>query len=213
MHNPALIRALVATACALPILSATGCKEEEPSALFDEEGAWVLKLFKLEDGLALSDFGSPLRQEKFMLYYDKEAAVVAAAACNDSMGVQGVTASQCDLPKEAGGYYCRCFSYEYDDDTMVWTEFVPDGQPAPPAPTEDELAMGVSAPDAGVLIALEAYDPDSTNNTYRYTPLPYGLFDSNGASSEYVFQSRGPATFDATGCREVCGIAAEPAME
>lgn len=212
MHQPALIRALVATACALPILAAAGCKEE-PTPLFDEEGTWVLKYFKLEDGDDIGDFGSPQRQEKYMIYYDKKAEVVAAAACNDSMGSQGLTSSQCDLPKELGGYYCRCFTYEFELDAMTWTEFVPEGQPAPPAPTEEELMMGVIPPESGVRIPLEEYDPDNTNNTYRYRTLPYGVFDSNGISSEYVFQSRGPAVFDATGCREVCGIAAEPAME
>jgi hypothetical protein len=207
MHNSALIRALVATACALPILTA-GCKEEEPGPLFDEGGTWVLLFFRLADGDILGDFGSSLRQGKYMLYFDKEAEVVAAAACNDSMGVQGVKQSLCDLTKEQGGYYCRCFNYEFEESTMTWTEFVPKGQPRPPEPDEDAMAAGAVSPGTPVRIQLEEYSPDTYNDTYRFTPLPFGVFDSNGSTSQYVFQIRGASTFDATGCREVCGIAA-----
>jgi len=210
MPKIALIRALVATACALPILAA-GCKDE-PIPLFDEEGTWVLSLFALEDGDAIGGFGSSLRQDKYMIFYDKDAKIVATAACNDSMGEQGLKQSQCDLSKESGGYYCRCFNYEFDETLMTWTEFVPEGQPAPPAPTEEDLMNGVTAPDAGVRIQLEEYSPDTYNDTYRYRPLPFGVFDSNGLTSQYIFQSRSGAAFDVTGCREVCGIEAEPQM-
>lgn len=213
MHHPALIRALVATACALPILASAGCKEE-PTKLFDEEGAWKLLLFRLEDGDDIGKFGSTLRDDKFMIYFDPKAEVVAAAMCNDSMGNQSVTQSQCDQTKEMGGYYCRCFTYEFDQAEMTWTEFVPEGQPAPPEPSEDELGMGVAKPADGVRIKLAEYDPDTYNNTYRFQPLPYGVFDSNGVTSEYVFQAVAPSVFDqGTGCREVCGIGAAPAME
>ncbi|MCY1055267.1 hypothetical protein [Nannocystis sp. SCPEA4] len=210
MHKIALIRALVATACALPILAA-GCKDE-PIPLFDEEGTWVLSLFALEDGDPIGGFGSSLRQDKYMIFYDKDAKIVATAACNDSMGEQGLKTSQCDLPKEQGGYYCRCFNYEFDETLMTWTEFVPKGQPTPPAPSEEDVMNGVVPPDAGVRIALEEYSPDTYNDTYRYTPLPFGVFDSNGTTSQFIFQARSVASFDVTGCREVCGIGAEAEM-
>ncbi|MDC0717169.1 hypothetical protein [Nannocystis bainbridge] len=209
MHKIAPIRALVATACALPILAA-GC-QEEPLPLFDEQGTWVLSLFSLEDGDPISDFGSGLRQEKYMIFYDKDAKVVATAACSDSMGEQGVKASQCDLSGEQG-YACRCFNYEFDETRMTWTEFVPKGQPKPPEPGEEDIANGAVPPDQGVRIQLEEYSPDTYNDTWRYTPLPFGVFDSNGVTSQYVFQGRSEASFDGTGCRKVCGIAGEPAM-
>lgn len=213
MPHPALIRALVATACALPILAAASCKEE-PTNLFDEDGAWKLLYFKLEDGDDIGGFGSALREGNFMIYLDQKAKVVATAACNDSMGNQGVTSSQCDVPKELGGYYCRCFNYEYDVDFMTWTEFVPEGQPAPPEPTEDDIQNGVQKPSAGVRIKLAEYDPDNFNETYRFQPLPWRVFDSNGVSSEYVFQAINPMLFDEkSGCREICGIGAEAPME
>lgn len=203
MAHSAPTRASLATAFALALpLLAAGCKDE-PIPLFDEEGTWVLTLFKIADGDEVGGFGSVSRENKFMIYYDATDKVVATATCNDSMGNQSLTQSLCDLPKEAGGFVCRCFSYEFDETLMTWTEFVPEGQPAPPTPTEE----GAAAPGQGVRISLEAY-PD-ISNTYRYEPLPFGLFESNGLTSEYVFQQRGPAEFDKTGCRDVCGIAAE----
>lgn len=213
MPSPALLRALVATACALPILATASCKEEGPTTLFDEDGAWKLLYFKLEDGDQIGGFGSTLRQGKYMLYFDKKAKVAAAASCKDSADDSGVLTSLCDVPKEKGGYACRCFNYEYDDDQMTWTEFVPDGQPAPPEPTEAELDEGARSPKDPILVNLAEYDPDNFNNTYRFSPLPYGLFNSNSRTSEYVFQAVSPAVFDnTTGCREVCGIPPE-AME
>ncbi len=204
MAHSALTRALLATTCTVPLLLA-GCKEE-PIPLFDEEGAWVLLYFRLTDSDELTDFGSASRNGKFMIYYDSASKKVAAATCNDSMGDQSLTKSLCDLPKEDGGYYCRCFDYEYDETLMTWTEYVPKGQPEPPIPTDE----GVAAPGQGVRISLEVY-PDKSN-TYRYEPLPFGVFESDGLTSEYVFQQRGAAEFDKTGCREVCGIGAAEGM-
>ncbi|HEY8376110.1 MAG TPA: hypothetical protein VIK91_06460 [Nannocystis sp.] len=212
MPSPALLRALMATACALPILATTSCKEEEgPTTLFDEEGAWKLLYFKLEDGDQIGGFGSTLRQGKYMVYFDKTAKIVAAASCKDSAGDSGVLTSSCDLPKEEGGYVCRCFTYEFEDDRMTWIENEVDGQPPPPQPTDKQLDEGVKKPGDPIVINLAAYDPDNFNNTWRFQPLPYGLFDSNGLSSEFVFQAVSPMVFDGTtGCREVCGIAPAP---
>ena len=71
-------------------------------------------------------------------------------------------------------------------------------------PSAADQEMGVAKPGVGIRIALEEYPGYS--NTYRYQPLPYGLFDSNGLTSEYVFQQRGKAEFEPTGCNTICGI-------
>lgn len=211
MTHPLLSRALLTAVCACSVFTA-GC-QEEPLPLFDEDaGAWVLTLFKLEDGEDIGDFGSSIRNEKYMLNYDKSKQIVAAASCNDSMGNQAVKESLCDLTAEQGGYYCRCFNYEFDETLMTWTEFVPDGQPQPPEPSEEQQMMGALPVGGSYRIALEAY-PDFAQ-TYRYQPLPFGLFDSNGYSSEYVFQLRDRSKFEATGCNAVCGLtSAEAPME
>lgn len=205
MPLSAPVRAALATVCALPItLLVAGC-QEDPQPLFDEDGTWVLQYFKLEDGDEIGGFGATARVGKFMINYDTDKKIVAAATCNDSMGDQSVTSSQCDVHTNPDGvYYCRCFSYQYELTEMTWTEFVPDGQPAPPTPTAADIEAGALEPGTGIRIALEEYQGYS--NTYRYEPLPFGLFDSNGVSSEYVFQQRGKAEFEPTGCNAICGI-------
>lgn len=196
MHHLTLTRALLITACALPVLAA-GCKDEEPAKVFEDTGTWVLRLFKLEDGDTLDGFGSPVRVDKFMIHYDQENQVVAVASCFDSMGNSGLTASLCDLSGPEG-YACRCFDYEFTADTMVWTEYAPQGQELPP----EHMVEGVQQPGQPFTIVVSEYT--SISNAYRYKPLPYGVLESDGMTSEYVFEERNAALIDGTGCKEVC---------
>jgi hypothetical protein len=202
MTHPLRSRALLTAVCAATVLVA-GC-QEDPQPLFDEDaGAWVLTLFKLEDSDEIDDFGSVMRVDKFMIAYDKAKKVVAAAACNDSMGNQGVKESLCDRTGPEG-YACRCFNYEFNESQMQWVEFLPEGQPMPAEPDEEQQMMGALPFGSAYQIALEAYPGYS--NTYRYDTLPFGVFDSNGYSSEHVFQLRDRSKFDTTGCAAVCGF-------
>lgn len=200
MTHPLLSRALPNAVCAALLFS--GC-QEEPQPLFDEDaGAWVLTLAKVEDGDSIEGLGSAMRSDKFMIAYDKPGKRVAAASCVDSMGNQSIKRSLCDgIPTR---YACRCFEYEYDLTEMTWVEYLPDGQPMPEEPDEEEQMMGALPFGSGYRIALEAYA--GFGNTYRYSTLPFGVFDSNGYSSEHVFQLRAKDVFDATGCAAVCGF-------
>lgn len=206
MTHPLLSRALPTAVCAAAL--SAGC-QEDPKPLFDEDaGAWVLTLAKVEDGDSIDDLGSAMRSEKFMISYDKAKGLVAAASCNDSMDNQSVKESLCD--GNPTRYACRCFEYEFDLTEMTWIEFLPEGQPMPAEPDEEQQMMGALPFGSAYRIALEAYA--DFGNTYRYTPLPFGLFDSNGYSSEYVFQVRAKDKFDATGCATVCGFTPAEAM-
>ena len=91
---------------------------------------------------------------------------------------------------------------------MLWTEFTPKGGTPPPAPPEDSTAP---KPGEAYSIVLEAY-PDSSS-TYRFSRLPYGLFNSDGETTKYVFQGRSDAQFLDTGCNDYCGIAAAAPAE
>lgn len=209
MTHPLLPRALLTAVCAATALVA-GC-QEEPQPLFDEaDGAWMLTFFKLDDGDEIGGFGSGIRNEKFMIAFDAQKKIAAAAACDDSMGNQHLRESLCDRTGPEG-YACRCFEYEFDETLMTWKEFLPDGQPMPAEPTEEEQMMGALPFGSPVRIALEVY-PDYSN-TYRYKPLPFGVFDSNGYSSEYVFQLRDISVFDTTGCAAVCGFTSAAPMK
>jgi len=197
---------LTGALCAL--VAATGaCKDEGPTKLFEEKGAWSLDKFDIGEGIENLDLQE--REDQFLIYFDPETEIVAAASCIDSMGNMEISESLCDIQE----FTCRCFNYTFEEDVMTWIEFVPEGQPAPPVPPDpaDEDGGGPK-PGEPFGITLEAY-PES-NNTWRYSGLPFGLFSSNGVSSRYVFQVRGETAFTATGCLEICGAttAAPPEM-
>lgn len=188
--------------CAL-LLAAGACKEEGPTKLFEEKGTWSLDKFDIGEGIENLDLQE--REDQFLLNFDPETEIVSAASCIDSMGNSEIDESLCDIHE----FVCRCFTYTYDESQMIWTEFQPEGNPAPPVPDEDS---GAKKPGEPFVINLEEYP--ETNNTYRYSGLPYGLFSSDGTSSKYVFQVRGDTLFQATGCLEICGAttAAPPEM-
>jgi hypothetical protein len=172
-----------------------GC-DDDPIPLFDEQGTWALVKFDL-DGKGLTSFDVGARAEKFLIHFNQEKSIVAAASCLDSMGRVDLTTTLCDT----GTFQCRCFNYTFEETLMTWSEFAPEGGALPPDPPEDAMAQKPGDP---VPIGLETY-PES-GQTYRYSTLPYGLFNSDEETTKYVFQSRGDAAFMATACMEPCGI-------
>ena len=178
--------------CALTVL-AGACKEEGRDVLFEEDGTWSLFQYDYE-GKGLAPFDNAARVDQFLLHFNMEAGVVAAASCLDSMDRTDLANTLCDLNK----FQCRCFEYTYEKSAMSWTEVEPKG-----GTVADPKTTGIS---------LEDY-PDF-NSTYLFTPLPEGLFNSDGTSSRYLFQPRGNSLFEVTGCLDACGIAmAEPVEE
>ena len=179
--------------CALCVL-ASGCKEEGRDVLFEEAGTWAL-LFYNFDGTGLENFDASSRVDKFLLHFgnfdEATGGVVAAASCRDSMGQTDLTKTLCDINE----FECRCFDYTYEKSTMTWTERAPEG--------------GEVADPKTTTINLEEY-PDYAS-TYRFEPLPEGLFNSDGTSAQYVFQAIGNALFMPTGCIEACGITSDDA--
>lgn len=188
---------LILSLCALTLAGA--CDDDEgPKKLFEEEGTWALNRYDLGQGIMPLNLSEQIDQ--FLINFNAEAQIVTTAACIDMSGNSSVD-SLCD----ADGYVCRCFSYTFMESQMIWTEL--EGNVVPPNPPKDE---GIPAPGEAVIIKVDAY-PDSAN-TYRYTPLPFGLFGSDGTSiSKFVFQIRGNDKIAATGCLDVCGAAAPPA--
>ena len=117
--------------------------------------------------------------------------VLAAASCRDSMGRTDLTKTLCDVNE----FECRCFDYTYEGSVMTWTERAPEG--------------GEVADPKTTTIAVA--EDEGYTSTYRFEPLPEGLFNSDGTSAQYVFQARGDALFMPTGCIEACGITSEEA--
>lgn len=175
-----LKQSLPGALCALTVL-AGACKEEGRDVLFEENGTWALFQYDIE-GKGLEPFDTAARVDKFLLHFDMEAGVVAAASCVDSMDRTDLTTTLCDVDK----FECRCFAYTYEKSTMTFAEEVPGGDPKT------------------TTINLESYP--GYNSTYLFEPLPEGLFNSDGTSSKYLFQARGDSKFMPTGCLDACGI-------
>ncbi len=186
------------------VLASASCGDDEPLKLFDEQGTWVMTRFNL-DGAELKKHNISEREDKFMIHFNEAQGIVAAAGCIDSMDRTSITETLCDLDI----FVCQCFNYTFEEDRMIWTAFAPEGGSLPPPPPED---AGVVSPGEPHGLAVELFA--EMGNTYRYTSLPYGLFNSDGLISSYVFQARGDTVFMPTGCMEACGIAAaEPEEE
>jgi hypothetical protein len=202
---PTLQHFLSGALCAL-VVAAGACKDDEPVNLFDEQGTWALFQYDL-DGSGITPIAESERIDQFLINFDAEAGIVSAASCIDSSMQTSITSAFCDLDK----WVCRCFNYTFEEARMVWTEFTPEGPPegymTPPMPGEDSTA---SPPGEAFLIDLEAYP--ETSNTFRYSGLPFGLFDSDGTISRYVFQLRGDVKFIPTGCLQVCGASSPEQM-
>ncbi|MBK9756859.1 MAG: hypothetical protein IPO88_25840 [Nannocystis sp.] len=196
-HKLRLLLRSCGAICALAIVPAAACNED-PVPLFDEQGTWALVLFDI-DGTGLVKFDISARLDQFLIHFDQESKIVAASGCIDSMNRTDITETLCD----ADMYQCRCFTYEFEETQMTWTEFTPKGGVKVEDPPKDSTAPKVGEPYS---IAVEEY-PDS-NQTYRYSTLPYGLFNSDGETTKYVFQTRGDAVFEVTGCMDYCGIPA-----
>lgn len=189
-----LQHSLFGVLCAL-VAAVGACKEEGPTTLFEEQGAWSLIEYDI-DGSGNQAIDES-RVDQFLLYFDQEAGIVAAASCVDSMGRNDVDASLCDTDE----FECRCFNYTYEESTMIWKEFTTDSSTPPPPPeNEDTVATPVGDPFS---ISLTAYPGSS--GTFRYSGLPYELFNSQEGLSKYVFQIRGDGKFIPTGCLEICG--------
>jgi len=200
--RPSKLRVSLLTVAAIATL-ASGCKDDEPIPLFDEQGTWFLKLFDI-DGTGLTNFDLAQRENQFLIHFDQESKIVASSGCLDSMGQTDITETLCDIDT----FQCRCFTYEFEETRMTWTEFTPKGKTPVPDPPMESTAPKVGEP---YTITVEAY-PES-GQTYRYSTLPYGLFNSDGETSRYVFQTFGDMAFEATGCMKYCGIPEAAAPE
>jgi hypothetical protein len=177
-----------------------------PDQAVRREGTWSLDKFDIGEGITNLDLQE--REDQFLLYFDPETEIVAAAACIDSMGNIDITESLCDT-----GVHLPLLQLHVRRDADDLDRVRARGPPGPAGPARPEDEDGADpSPASRSASQLEAY-PES-NNTYRYSGLPFGLFSSDGVSSRYVFQVRGESVFVATGCLETCGAtsAAPPEM-
>lgn len=207
--------ALVATA-----LSTAGCKDEPgPGKLFDEDGAWELSTFALA-GSGTEPIASNRRGD-FLMKFDEENGVVQTAMCSND-DVDDPTNSECQGFTDAR-WICQCFAYDFVEDQMAWLEFDAGSTPPMVKVGEEEAgdAAGAEAgsggdtdtdggsggesggADAGGeevpvdgIHQFTVAELAGSNATYDFTPLPAGVFGSDGVVSKYTFVKKAPSVFD-----------------
>lgn len=215
------LRTLVRGALVATLLTTFGCEEEGPGKLFDEEGVWELTSFTLS-GAGVTDV-SRNRAGTFFLKFDTKNRVVQTAMCAnreaatpDNSECEGFTDSQ---------WHCQCFAYGFEEDQMAWQEFdagteppkVKVGQTESDPPPSDgaetdegsgsesgggessgggEAGGGDEPPAGGPVHQFTVAEFATIGSTYDFTPLPAGLFGSDGIGSKFVFQKKANSKFD-----------------
>ena len=206
--------ALIATA-----LSTTGCKDDPgPGKLFDEDGAWELSTFALEgsgtEAITMS------RRGDFLMKFDEENGVVQTAMCSND-DVDDPTNSECEGFTDSM-WICQCFAYDFVEDQMAWLAF--EAGSTPPMVKVGEIetpdagdaeagsggdtdtdgagsdggeadAGGEEAPPSGIH-QFSVAEVAGSAATFDFTPLPAGVFGSDGLVSKYTFVKKAPSAFD-----------------
>jgi len=185
-------------AWALPLLAfGAGCDAEVPT-LFAEGGVWEMTEYDIGDGIAPVD--PEYRKEAMLLKFRSDLGIVQTAICGNSESDTPANAP-CRLQVTATSWFCKCYAYKFENDTMAWKEF-PAGEPRPgvdfPAdgggPEEDE-EIDPDDPQSGSTLVTVSEKPD-VRDTFYFEPLPDGLFGSDGENSRYVFLRKANSLFN-----------------
>jgi hypothetical protein len=168
---------------ALPALLASGCKEEEPP-LFDETGVWSVEKYALDGGV-LEDVPQE-RKNGFLFNFNPDLGVLAVGSCK-SADNQTIESAICVSNPNAAYWECQCFAYTFDKSRMVWQEFLPGEMPPI---VGDPTVEGSEAFE----VLVEVFP--GLGRGYLFSPLPMGVFDSDGDLSKYVLQQKSLAVWE-----------------
>lgn len=199
---------VVLGAALVTALLGTACKEDPPPGkLFDEDGAWELVQFDL-DGSGYTPVVMPgvtVRDEAFLLKLDAKARVAQTAMCAETEN-QSPENSPCRGAVQDTLWFCHCFAYAFVEDQMQWRQFQPGdtppkvefdadgGSPSGPATGGSGGETGASDPAADTMIQLS--EIPGVQGEYEFSPLPIGVFGSDGMVSRFRFQQRVPSIFN-----------------
>jgi len=177
----------------------SGCKEDPPGKLVEEEGVWSLTHYNI-DGES-EELNEGTQKDAFMLKFQSEEGVMTTATCGEMATNNTPGESLCRQNPSFTGWACRCFSYAYHVDTMQFREFAA-GDPPPSVDfvdPDDADAGGGDTGDTGGG-GGDSYSTITENAqlaaTYAWTPLPEGVFGSDGLVDRFDFVQRAPTIFD-----------------
>jgi hypothetical protein len=212
VFSPHSVRySLLLAALALP----SGCGDDEPGRLFEEDGTWELEQYNL-DGEGLTEISADNRGAAFLMKFKASRRVVQVAMCGE-VETDTPQTSLCRLLSGGTAWFCKCYAYAYQEDEMIWREFAPGSEPPsvpfteggsniPPASsgggdtdTGGETDSGDSSDtsDGGGGDARINLSPVANiSSTYSFRPLPFGVWGSDGSISSYVMQQRATSLFD-----------------
>jgi hypothetical protein len=203
--NPSHLLAILVVCSAI-----SGCKDDPPGKLFDEQGAWAVVQYDIGEGL--EDIMTMTRENAFMLSFDTENSVMTTAACGDEMSGFLPSDSTCRLSVSTTSWQCSCYAYAFQEDVMQMTPF--DAGSAPPevefdpdlipgqsgeAGGVDESGTGTGGESGGMssgpLTVIRISPIPERMDTYDFTPLPSGVFGGNGANHHFIVEARSNTIF------------------
>ena len=175
----------------------TGCKDEPPGKLFDEEGVWSMLTYDLGDG---QEDITANRKDAFLMKFEPDEGVVTTATC----GMETANTprdSVCRLSPSMTGWTCRCFGYAFEEETMQWREFMA-GDPPPQFGFEPQGAGDDGGDESGTAGGGggDTYVQVSKNataaSTIIFQPLPEDVFGSDGVINRFEFVERAASLMD-----------------
>ncbi len=214
-RSSSALRTLIRGALVAAALSTSACADDPgPGKLFEEDGVFELKRFALS-GSGLETLGSS-KSKTFFLKFDEETSVVQTAMCSDDDSDDPTNAECTGLTDSR--WICQCFGYAFEEDQMAWQEFEAGGTPPvvkvgqteveeeDPTAADTDTDGGSGSADAGgeeeeepapagAIHQFTVAESVGEAATFDFTPLPAGVFGSDGVASKYVFQKRAASLF------------------
>lgn len=210
------LRSLISSALVAAALNLAGCADDPgPGKLFEEDGVFELDRFDVT-GSGLEEL-STQKAKTFFLMFDGENKVVQTAMCSDD-DTDNPTNSECTSITDSR-WICQCFGYGFEEDQMAWQAFEAGGtipvvkvgetevEEEDPTAGETDTDGGSGGGDeggdggdepapAGAIHQFTVAESAAESATFDFTPLPEGVFGSDGLTSKFVFQKKARSLFD-----------------
>jgi len=208
-RSSSAFRTLIRGALIAATVHMAACADDPgPGKLFEEDGVFELRRFALE-GSGLEEV-SGNRAKTFFLKFDEAAGVVQTAMCSND-DIDDPTNSECTGFTDSL-WMCQCFGYGFEEDQMAWQGFeaggtVPIVKVGQEEVEEDPIEGDTDtdggsgggddepAPEAGGIHQFTVAESAGEAATFDFTPLPAGVFGSDGLVSKFVFQKKAGSLF------------------